>query len=163
MPVCPLLTLAQLPAGSLDLPGGSDSDAVARVVRLATGTGTSSDFSFVGKAAKAWLASNGDIPFERCLKLPTTLDAFRLMKRNSWICEAAKNINVSGVHSGPMHLANQWAVFISRGPWRDWRDDAKPPEWAAPLSRALFFASHFNRGESLGGPHIGRIARQVFS
>ncbi|MEO6321846.1 MAG: hypothetical protein ABIR56_14235 [Polaromonas sp.] len=163
MPAYPLLTPAQLPGGSLELACSGDSDAVARVVRLATGTATSSDLSFVHQAAKAWLASNGDIPFERCLKLPTTPDAFRLMQRNSWICEAAKNINVSGVHSGPMHLANQWAVFISRGPWRDWRDDAEPPEWAAPLSRALFFASRFNRGESLGGPHIGRIARQVFS
>lgn len=152
-----------MPAGSPGLPDGTDLDAVARVVRLATGTATTSDHSFVHQAAKAWLASNGDIPFERCLKLPTTPDAFRLMQRNSWICEAAKNINVSGVHSGPVHLSQQWAVFISRGPWRDWRDDAEPPSWAAPLSRALFFASRFNRGECLDKRQIARIARQVFS
>lgn len=163
MPVFPLLTPARLPGSSLDLACSSDADAVARVVRLATGTATSADLSFVHHAAKAWLASNGDIPFERCLKLPTTPDAFRLMQRDAWICEAAKNIDRTGVHCGPEHLANQWAAFISRGPWRDWRDDAEPPEWAAPLSRALFFASRFNRGESLGGRQISRIARQVFN
>lgn len=157
-----LFSNTQLPSGAHDLATGDDAEAVARVIRLAMGTATPADYAHVSRAAKTWLSSNGDVPFERSLRLPTTPDSFRRMQRDRWLCKAAKRIPAAGSWNGAEALLLEWDRFLSRGPWRDWRDESDPPEWAEPLSRALFYASSFNRGQSLGLRQIWRIARHVF-
>lgn len=152
----------RIPDDALELATCDDAEAVARVVRLATGAATLADHAHVRRAAKAWLSSNGDVPFERCMRLPTTPDSFRRMQRDMWLCEAAKHIFADSPWDATVLLLHEWDRFLSRGPWRDWRDDADPPTWAEPLSLAFFYASRFNRGRSLGHRQVWRITRHVF-
>lgn len=147
-------------ADALHEPG--ELAAVARVVRLATGSETAADREFVARAARTWIDADGAIPWERCLHLPTTPDAFRCMRRDEWLCEAAKLSGDASAWGGSAQLADDWANFLARGPWRDWRDDAEPPQWATPLARALFFASRLNRGKSLAARQVHRITRHIF-
>ncbi len=151
-----------LPTDGLDELTGEDAEAVARVVRLATGAATQDDQQFVHRAAKAWLMSNGSIPFERCLRLPPTPEAFRRMQRDVWLCNAARQMEAQTDWEACTQLLAEWDRFLSRGPWREWRDEPEPPLWASSLQRALFFASRFNRGNSLGDRQLHRITRHVF-
>jgi hypothetical protein len=139
-----------------------ESDGVARIVRLASGKASSEDLRFLGMAARTWIDSDGEITFERCMRLPTTPDAFRCMQRDRWLCEAAGRLGGASAWAMSCAVSDQWAVFVARGPWREWRDDADPPKHASPLSCALFYASHFNRGNSLGARQVHRIVRHVF-
>lgn len=151
-----------LPSNGMDGLTGDDAEAVARVVRLAIGAATKEDQAFVHRAAKAWLSSNGSIPFERCLRLPTTPDAFRRMQRDVWLCNAARQIDAPTDWEVSTQLLTEWDRFLSRGPWREWRDETEPPACATSLQRALFYASHFNRGKSLSDKQLNRITGQVF-
>lgn len=156
----------RLPSATADLSsvdGDDDAQAVARVIRLATGVATDEDWQAVRSAAKTWLSTKGDVPFERCLRLPTTPDAFRLMQRNYWLCEAAIHIDAASEWQGCVQLRSEWDRFMSRGPWREWRDDPDPPGWATSLSRALFFASHFHRGgDALCEKQLSRLVGHIF-
>lgn len=142
--------------------GGDDAEALARVVRMAAGAATEADLRALAKAARAWMDNNGCVPWERCMGLPTTPNAFRVMQRDLWLATAAGHIPAASAWAAATQLTEAWESFLSRGPWREWRDDAAPPPDAAPLSVALFFASRFNRGESLGERHVNRIIRQTF-
>ena len=153
---------AVIPSEGLDELTGEDVEAVARVVRLAMGKATQEDQQFVHRAAKAWLMSNGSIPFERGLRLPSTPDAFRRMQRDVWLCHAMREMRAATDWEASSQLLREWDHFLSRGPWRTWRDDPEPPPWATPLQCALFFASRFNRGNSLGERQLYRITRHVF-
>ncbi|MBS0318504.1 MAG: hypothetical protein JSR49_15415 [Proteobacteria bacterium] len=158
-----LLNSLQFPDDVHGMAAGDDMEAVARVTRWASGTVTPADHEYIQRAALAWLLSNGAVRFERCLRLPTTPGSFRLMHRDAWLCDAAKHVSADGgPWSASSLLWQEWGRFVSRGPWRDWRDDPKPPDWAAPLSVALFHATRLTRGKVLEQRQVLRITRQVF-
>lgn len=165
--VLAVLDGAGLPVEALELVLDDEAAAVARVVRLASGTATADDHAAIARAARVWMDSNGDVAWERCLGLPTTPDAFRRMQRDAWLAKAAAHLEMPTEWNGSAwkaaaKLADEWSEFLSRGPWRDWRDDAEPPPWVTPFSRALFFASRLNRAASLGAREVHRRTRHVF-
>lgn len=151
-----------LPPDAVDEMTSEEAAAVVRVVRIATGSETEQDLDCLHRAARVWLESNGGVPFERCLRLPTTPDAFRRMQRDVWLCEAAKLINAQSDWEVSTRLFEKWNTFLSRGIWREIRDDPEPPSAIPRLELALFFASRLNRGRSLGERQLYRITRQVF-
>lgn len=164
----PLQTPASFPSSAshslpIEQASGIDDDPVAMVVRLASGKPNASDLVRLSLAARTWIDSNGDIPFERCLRLPTTPNDFRLMQRDQWICQAVKLLPEGSAWTASTRLAGEWSEFLARGPWRLWRDDSDPPADASPLSRCLFYASRHNRGKCIGDKQISRIVGHVFT
>lgn len=157
-----LVGAAALPFTGMDGLTGDDDEAWSRLVRFSLGADTKEDIVYFRHAAKTWILSEGRIPFERCLHLPPTPDAFRRSKRDRWLCNAARQIDAPTDWEVCTQLLAEWDRFLSRGPWREWRDETEPPAWATSLQRALFYASHFNRGNSLGERQLHRITRQVF-
>jgi len=109
-----------------------------------------------------WLDETNSLSLERCLGLPSTkakrLDALRA----GWLCEAARYIDAPNPTQGVDQLRREWDTFVSRGPWRFWRDDEHPPDDAPRLDRALFYASKFTGGKTLSGRHLRRIVGHAF-
>ncbi len=138
-------------------------DPMDRVARVASGCLLSSDLKWLSDAFSSWVKADGDIPLERCLHLPTTQTAMRLMKRDRWICEAISLLPEREVWPASTRLAAEWNEFIARGPWRFWRGESDPPADAAPLSRCLFYATSHNRSASVGEKQICRIAGHLFA
>lgn len=141
---------------------GAGVDPVAMIFRFAMGRATQSDLKNFGRACRNWIENNGDLALERLLHLPSTPEKFRLMQRDLWLCEAIKLIPEKSLMAAGDRLETEWAQFLARGLWRFCRDDPEPPPTANPLSRCLFFASKFNRGESLEAKQIKRVAGHVF-
>lgn len=142
--------------------GTSDHDPWKSCARIADGKATDADLAWVGRAFSAFLCGNGEIPLERCLRLPSTHTGWRKFHRNTWLCKAASLIDVGGSWGGPKQLEIKWNKFISRGPWQAWRDDEHPPEYATKLNEALFYATRLNRSDSLNVKQISRITGHVF-
>lgn len=165
------LTIRSSAAAEYRAPREDDVEDVSQVVgaapllaiiRLADGGLTESDRTLLQKGVDAWLNAGGAIPLERCLGLPSTHARVRRFRRDHWLCRAASLIEADGVSTGAQKLEAEWNKFLSRGPWSIWRDDAEPPPEASQLSRALFWATRYNRSESLKHRHIERIVRHVF-
>jgi hypothetical protein len=134
-----------------------------RVARFVNASPSLSDLKWLADAFGSWLKVDGDIPLERCLHLPTTQNAFRVMKRNQWICDAIALLPDRDLWVASTRLATEWNEFIARGPWRFWRGESDPPADASPLSRCLFYATSHNRGLAVGEKQISRIAGHLFS
>lgn len=150
-------------AAEAQIVGNCDGDdPLSRMVRMANGQFTPEDRQALQRAFTAYIESDGGLSLERCLHVPTTWKAWRRMKRNYWLCQAAQHIDATGVWTGCVSLENEWEAFISRGPWRQWRDDARPPEDASQLSAALFWASRNNQGQALVARQLSRFVRHIF-
>lgn len=133
------------------------------IVRFADGGHTRNDYALLQKGFDTWLNAGGALPLERCLGLPSTHTGMRKFRRDHWLCKAASLIDADGSTTGAQKLEAEWNKFISRGPWYIWRDDGSPPADATPLSEALFWATRYNRSESLTARHMMRIVGHVFT
>lgn len=149
---------------------GDAFDPMGMMARLADGSEiTNSDLLHLRNAAKAWMTSSGDIPIERCLRLPQTPEKYRISQRNRHLCEAIKLLpeyhrprSEKSNQAVIDRLESEWNAFASRGMWRACRDDSEPPKDASPISRCLFFATSLNRGETLTARQIKRHVGHVF-
>jgi hypothetical protein len=79
----------------------------------------------------------GALPLERCLRLPTAAQR-RLAERDFWLRVAGALIIEPRPVLRATELADRLQVFMSRGPWLQWRALSEPPEAATDLQRALF-------------------------
>ncbi|HZW11900.1 MAG TPA: hypothetical protein VFF81_01745 [Noviherbaspirillum sp.] len=140
-----------------------DSDRLRACLRFVEGNPTKEDIAWVSNAMSTYLTGCGQLPLERCLHLPSTHGGWLHFQRDLWLCKAAALISASGSWTGAQKLAQEWNTFLSRGPWQAWRDEDSPPDYATPLSEALFYASRFNRSRSLGAKQLRRIVGHVFS
>lgn len=143
-------------------PGREGDDPVARMVRIADGRPSAGDLRALRQGFAAYLKGAGDLSLERCLRMPTTWNAWRRAQRDYWLCQAARHVDASGAKAGCAALLKEWGAFLSRGSWRHWRDDAQLPYGASKLSTALFWASWNNRGRALGSRQLERIVCHVF-
>jgi hypothetical protein len=133
------------------------------LVHLVDGGLTQSDLVLLQKGVDTWLNAGGALPLERCLGLPSTHTRVRKFRRDHWLCKAASMIDADGSTTGSQKLEAEWNKFLSRGPWFIWREESEPPPEATPLSQALFWATRYNRSESLTARHIARIVGHVFT
>lgn len=145
-----------------DVSSISGAEPLLAIVRFTDGGLTDSDRALLQRGCDIWLNAGGSIPLERCLGLPSTHNGLRKMRRDHWLRKAAFLIDADGSTTGSQQLEAEWNRFLSRGPWAIWRDDAEPPRDATPLSEALFWATRYNRSESLTARHIARIVGHVF-
>lgn len=150
----------------LRLVGGMPVARVEPLVMLAKitdGDATAFEHDWLRSGLDAYFNSNGQIPLERCLHLPPTIAKWRQSRRDIWLMKAAMCIDAPTVAAGCATLRAEWSAFVSRGPWRSWKEDAGPPATATPLHEALFWASRLSRSKCLGTKQIERIAGHVFA
>lgn len=110
-----------------------------------------------------YLKANGALTLERCLRLPNTPNRRRLEQRNAWLRHAAWLLDQAVSRSTADVLANELNVFITRGPWRHWRDRLDPPSDADRLCVALFHVARLNRGKPLSDKQICRVIGHGFN
>lgn len=154
------------PSSSFSIPPldecGDGDESLSRLVRMANGMQTRDDEEFFRSALCSWINSEGQVPLERCMRLPKTTTKIRLAKRNQYLCRAAEELLLLSPGDGPGCLLKNWETFVVRGQWRNWRDDPEPPKCASPLYEALFYATKLNRGEVVGLRALQIITRSVF-
>lgn len=140
----------------------SEFDPFTAALRFVDGSPTQDDIQWIGRGFAACLVDMGAVPLERCLRLPTTSNGWRELKRDQWLCKAATLINADRAWVGAEALHAEWARFIVAR-WPQWRDDELPPAHATPLSEALFYATRANRSDVLGPKQIRRIVGHIFT
>ncbi|MGZ9045943.1 MAG: hypothetical protein ACXW24_16095 [Telluria sp.] len=153
----------RVPAVDVDAPAATNEfDPFKAALRFVDGAPTTDDIAWVGRGFAACLVDMGAIPLERCLRLPTTPNGWRELRRDQWLCKAASLIDAQRAWVGAESLHTEWTRFIG-SLWLLWRDDESPPSHATALSEALFYATRLNRSETLGTKQIRRIVGHVFA
>ena len=153
----------RLPA-ALAWPDGVEEsdDAAGLLVRLMTCTTTEADRRALSRAVQSWVRDEGALSLQRHLGLPTRPAGLRRLRRDGHLIDAAREIEAEGKWFGALELERQLRDFVSRGPWRSWRDDGGPPADASRLRRALFYAVRFGDGETLSAKQLVRIVGHVW-
>ena len=83
------------------------------------------------------------------------------MRRNFWIVEAAAQLPASSVFAQSNELEKELNNFLTRGPWKEWRDAGGPPDGASKLRTALFHIAHENDGMSLSHKTFYRALKDI--
>lgn len=83
------------------------------------------------------------------------------MLRNFWIVEAAAQMPASSDFAQSNELEKEFNNFLSRGPWREWRDAGGPPSSASKLRAALFHVALENGGMSLSHKTFYRALKDI--
>jgi hypothetical protein len=138
-------------------------EPLVMLAKIKDGDATAFEQAWLCRGLDAYFSANGQIPMERCLQLPPTIAKWRQSCRDIWLMKAAGYIHAECAASGCAALRSEWITFVSRGPWRTWKEDAGPPASATPLHEALFWASRLSRSKWLGVRQINRIAGHVFT
>lgn len=105
----------------------------------------------------AWLRCGGALPLHQCLALPSTESKLKRSKRDQWIVVAAALIDARNDWAAANELAIELDRFITRGPWRAWRDANAVPHDASRLRAALFHIAVSNGGKSLSTRQFQRV------
>ena len=140
----------------------SELQAIEFAARCASGSDGESEGRWMRNGLAAWLRSGCTKSLERCLHLPSTEAERKRMLRNFWIVEAAAQMPASSEFAQSKELEREFNNFLSRGPWKAWRDIGEPPPGASKLRAALFHIAHENRdGKSLSYKTFYRALRDA--
>jgi hypothetical protein len=140
----------------------SCTEPLVLLAKFTDGLATPFEVEWLRDGFAAFLSMEGAVPLERCLRLPTTIASWRRARRDSWLMKAAAVIDADDSATGSLKLQKEWNIFLSRGPWLAWKEEAGPPPNTVALQEALFWASRLSRSKSLGAKQIERIAGHVF-
>lgn len=139
---------------------------MAELWRFAQGTETPAELRELRRAVRSFFRFEGQIPLTRILHMPASHAGFRKATRNEYLVQAAKLVHVPPGASGVDRLYCVWQVFVTRGPWREWRDDAEPPQDASDLQSALFYATRYTAERDgsryLDARQLRRIVGHIF-
>lgn len=102
------------------------------------------DLDWLCRGFRAFLRSEGKIPLERCLRLPTSDRAHRRARRDHWLRAAW---NLMDERLSPWRKSESLATEVRRFAavkWLRWADPEHLPTTMTPLEAALFeaFRSH---------------------
>jgi len=89
--------------------------------------------------------AGGEVSLEKCLCLPTAAKR-RRSERDVWLRAVAGFVGAGQPTLVAREVAGRLAVFMTRGPWREWRELRDPPAHATDLQRALFGAARASGG-----------------
>jgi hypothetical protein len=130
--------------------------------RLVAGQVDGEVLRWLGRGCARWSRADGAQTLERCLGLMSTPGQRRRRRRNALLQQVAAELPDDGTPvARRVHAA--WETFLSRGPWRAWRDLDAPPAGAAELHAGLFWLSKLNDGDILSVWHIGDLLRGFFA
>lgn len=110
--------------------------SIERLSRLLAGA---DERAWICDALKLWLSAAGDLPLERCLRLPCRPAGLRRMLRDLALAEAAACLPPAAPWTRARWLAAAIQRFETRL-WPCWRSMNEPPGYATPIERALFRA-----------------------
>jgi hypothetical protein len=121
-----------------------DDDGLARALRVADTRVQNDDIEWLSRGFRAYLASKGTVPLERCLRLPSGDAALSRARRDHWLRQAWNEL---GAQTTPWQRSELLAEMINRFRslvWPRWQSLGCPPAAASPLEAALFeaFRSH---------------------
>lgn len=119
-------------------------DGLVRAYDIADGRIDVEDMGWLVRGFKAYLASDGTLPLERCLHLPTGDRALRRARRDSWLRQAWERL---GEEVSPWQRSERLADVVNRfrtTKWPRWRALGAAPDHATDVEQALFeaFRSH---------------------
>lgn len=80
----------------------------------------------------------------------------RLQRRDQAAIQAFKLMTAGGLGVTWVDLATHWGRFVACQ-WVRWQDNDSPPADATPFSQALFWATRFNNGDSLGARSLQKL------
>jgi hypothetical protein len=131
-------------AAAASLPPRVQADGLARAHRIAGVQLEADDVEWLSRGFRAYLASNGTLPLERCLRLPTGDGALGRARRDHWLRQAWDRV---GDHVTPWQRSEKLAEAVRRFRsilWPRWRALAASPSTASQVDAALFeaFRSH---------------------
>lgn len=115
-------------------------DGLARAQRIAGVQLQAGDVEWLSRGFRAYLASNGTVPLERCLRLPAGDGALRRARRDHWLRQAWDRI---AGEVTPWQRSEKLAEAVHRFRsirWPRWRALAACPESASVVDAALFEA-----------------------
>jgi hypothetical protein len=138
----------------------SSLQALECMARFAAGTPTPGDEAYLSQCMRRWLDSGGKQRLEIALGLPVSPEAWRTLQRDMWVNTLALEHKGRSPWKTACNVEDAWTAFLSRGPWRHWRDDDEPPSHATTEQAGLYWASRFNRGNALSAKQISRILGQ---
>ena len=139
----------------------SELQAIEFATRCASGSDGESVVSWLRNGMAAWLRSGCTKSLERCLHLPGTRAERKRMLRNFWIVEAAAQLPALSVFAQSNELAIELDIFVTRGPWKEWREAGGPPPGASKLRTALFHVARENDDKSLSHKTIYRALKDT--
>lgn len=147
-----------------DLCDLGEVEALAVIDRLAAGSTTDDDLRRLAEAAKQLQQADGHRSLQEHLGLPSPGPKFNSLRRNAALAEAVALTapDSMGTWVSSSVLAAEWAIFVSRGPWRHWRSPGQPGSDATPLQRSLFYATKFNGGRALSAKQLHRIVKHLW-
>lgn len=107
-------------------------------------------------ASQLWIKDGGVLPMQRYLGLLGTCASLTKTARDIWLRKAAKGMEPGTEFAHAHELAAELEKFITRGPWRTWRESGQPPSDASELRSALFYVAKFSDGELISAQTIYR-------
>ncbi len=133
-------------------------DPVLRLQALVASAGTDAEAAaWAAAGLSAWLNFDGAIPMARCLGLPANPRDVRVRLRNRWLCEAGGMLDAPTPWGRAKRLLEATRHFESIQ-WPAWRNHHRPPDYATPLQRTLFFAR-----QNAAFPETVRMFRNILS
>jgi hypothetical protein len=143
---------------------GSTVEPLELARRVASGLFDATVLDILSRGFTAFLNAEGDVPLERCLRIPKSKTRFRLAQRNYWLSEVAKTMEeVSSSEWGlAIAVSKEISTFIDRGAWRHWRQLNDPPAGTSNLRVALFYTAKLNEGKPLSAKQVSRVVGHVF-
>ena len=117
---------------------------LVRAHRVANESLEPEDISWLCKGFTAFLAADGRVPLERCLRLPTNERALRRARRDHWLRSAWQLVEPS---ASAWRRSELLAAEVSRfhsSKWPRWSRLEQAPSGSTALETALFeaFRSH---------------------
>ena len=136
---------------------------LVRAHRVANNHLEGDDLEWLCRGFRAFLVSDGKVPLERCLRLPTSKRALRRAHRDHWLRKAWALTND---RLSPWRRSEQLAQDIRRfgaGKWSRWSGlDAVPAE-ATALDEVLFEAFRSHERVPSTAMQLHNIAGQRFT
>lgn len=139
---------------------GEIDGVVGMAIRVSEGICGEPERLWLCEGFAIWYRAGGEVPLDRCLRLPSTFKKLRAIERRHYLLMAAAEIEADGIWCKCVLLAEELQQFIARGAWKRWKDLAAPPGGTSQLRTALFHIARLNAGRALTARRVFEILRE---
>lgn len=138
-------------------PAGS-KNPLSLLVREAQGEGDEASRAWLQNGLATWLRANGNVPLERCQRLPTTPARLRIAQRDFYLKQVASALQARTAWERSSLVSTMLAGFLSRGRWaQGWKNLEDPPANADRAESDMFYLAKLNNGRELSARQVHRI------
>lgn len=121
-----------------------DDDGLVRAHRVAETCVAEDDMAWLSRGFRAYLASKGTVPLERCLRLPSGDAALSRARRDHWLRQAWHALGEQATPWRRSELLAETVLRFRSSTWPRWQSLNGAPDGATRIEAALFeaFRSH---------------------